>query len=400
MLMGLTGAAIAWNDELERVFAPALFVLPETTVRHPALDLFALREAAAGAVPGYAVNGLDFTRMQDQPALFFVEARPGGPAPLNDQLALDPTTGRVLAARRSGDLSQGTVNLMPFVYRLHDSLAVGDAGIIILGGVALAWTVDCFVGAALTLPAGHGRWWRRWQRSWQIKLPPRRFRFIFDMHRAAGLWLWIILFVLAWSGVAFNLPQVYRPVMAVFGAAPDRPADPPRDPRILPRLGWRDAHRAAQAAMRAAGVREGFVILSERLMWYDPSTHLYTYRVRSDRDIGRLGNTQLHLDGDSGASSAVEMPTGRRAADTVTTWLGELHTADVFGRPMQMILTVVGLGIAMLSITGVLIWLRKRNAHHVSDPVARRERHRDRRPTSIALDIEQDRPFRAGDAAQ
>ncbi|MFQ5415166.1 MAG: PepSY domain-containing protein, partial [Phycisphaerae bacterium] len=51
-----------------------------------------------------------------------------------------------------GDLSQGLANLMPFVYRLHHSLALGTVGTWIFGVVALLWTLDCFVGAWLTFP--------------------------------------------------------------------------------------------------------------------------------------------------------------------------------------------------------------------------------------------------------
>ncbi|MEA1120335.1 PepSY domain-containing protein, partial [Klebsiella pneumoniae] len=41
----------------------------------------------------------------------------------------------------------------------------------------------------------------------------------FDLHRAGGLWIWPMLLVFAWSGVAFNLTPVYSPVMRVFGAS-------------------------------------------------------------------------------------------------------------------------------------------------------------------------------------
>lgn len=45
----------------------------------------------------------------------------------------------------------------------------------------------------------------------------------FDLYRAGGLWLWVMLFVLAWSSVAFNLKVVYYPVMqTVFTLKPDQ----------------------------------------------------------------------------------------------------------------------------------------------------------------------------------
>lgn len=367
-IVGLTGATIAWNDELERVFAPSMFVLSPDAVARPSLDPFVLREAAERAVPGFAVHGLDFTRGRDQPALFYVEARPGGKEPANGQIALDPSTGAVVGTRRYGDLSQGAINLMPFLYSLHDSLTMGETGIFILGIVALIWTIDCFVGAYLTCPARAAaarplaRWWSSWGKSWQVRRSSA-FKLTFDLHRAGGLWLWGLLFILAWSSVAFNLPSVYQSVMRpLFGGQVEEPGPAARAAQDGPKLDWREAHAAAQVAMAQTARREGFTVQSERLMFYDPATHNYAYRVKTDRDPGRTGNTQISIDGDTGRMFGLRVPTGRNAGDTVTTWLGDLHTADVFGRAWQIVLTIVGLGLALLSITGVLVWNRKRAA--------------------------------------
>jgi len=56
----------------------------------------------------------------------------------------------------------------------------------------------------------------------------------------------------------------------------------------------------------------------------------------------------------------LSLPSGQYAGDTVTHWLTSLHMARVFGRPMQVLVCGMGLVVAMLSITGILIWLRKR----------------------------------------
>jgi uncharacterized iron-regulated membrane protein len=376
VVVGLTGAAIAWNDELERVCAPALFVLPQKMAPRPALDPFALREAAERAAPGFAVNGVDFTRKADEPARFFVEAKPGGPAPANDEIALDPSTGRLLGARRDGDLRQGVVNLMPFIYSLHDSLALGDGGALVLGFVALAWTIDCFIGAWLTLPVrARGRrplrrWLSRWRHAWTIRRPTTPFKLTFDLHSAGGLWLWGLLLVLAWSSVAFNLPAVYRPVtQALFGVDAEGPLS--RAPVRLqrpPALDWRKAHAVAQVAMAAEAQRFGFSVRAERLMVYDPAARTYAYRVKSSLDPGKLGNTQITLDADDGRAVAFSRPTGGRLGTTLTTWIDDLHTAGVFGWPMQVLISLTGVTVSGLSVTGVLIWMRKRRAN--------RRRHR------------------------
>lgn len=370
VVTGLTGAALAWNDAGERLFAPALFTLLPASAARPALDPFTLRDAAERAAPGFAVNGVDFTRTPGEPARFSLKARAGGPSPHDDEIALDPSTGRLIASRRRGDLRQGLVNLMPFLDDLHETLTLGDGGALVLGIVGLVWTIDCFVGLWLTFPArarprrAPAAWAARWGRAWRVRRPLRAFKLTFALHTATGLWLWPLLGVLALSSTAFNLRGVYSPVLAAtlgLDAAPP----PLRSAAAAmvsapPRLDWRAAHAVAHAQMAREARSLGFIVRSERLMAYDPASRTYAYRIRSTLDPGRLGNTQVTLDADDGRVVAFSRPTGGRAGTTFTTWIEEIHSADVGGWPMQALISVAGVGVGVLSVTGVLIWMRKR----------------------------------------
>ena len=95
---------------------------------------------------------------------------------------------------------------------------------------------------------------------------------------------------------------------------------------------------------------------------YDPSARTYAYRIRSTLDVGRLGNTQVTVDADTGPEVAFTRPTGGARWTTFTTWIEELHEAGVWRWPMQLLLSVVGVGVAALGATGVLVWARKRRA--------------------------------------
>ena len=128
----------------------------------------------------------------------------------SSRLFLDPWSGEELGRRRPGDLSQGLINLMPFLLELHYTLALGGTGFQILGIVALVWTIDCFIGFYLTLPVSTGAFWRRWKPSWLVKWRAGAYRLNFDLHRAGGLWVWAMLLIFAWSSVMFNLRSVYH----------------------------------------------------------------------------------------------------------------------------------------------------------------------------------------------
>ncbi len=95
--------------------------------------------------------------------------------------------------------------------------------------------------------------------------------------------------------------------------------------------------------MAQAAAREGFVI------------------ERSDRDFREQGGqTAIRFDADSGELLGLWLPSAAAAGDTVTSWLSALHMAAVWGLPFRIFLTLVGLAVASLSITGGYVWWRKR----------------------------------------
>ncbi len=380
IVAGTTGSLLAWNDELEAFVSPHLFRAAAPAPDAPRLDPLVIRERLQAAYPHALAVRVPLSQEPGHALLFMLRPVPSGagrtPQALpNDQVFVDPYTGRVLGERKWGDLSQGMKNLMPFIYRLHESLALGVVGTIGFGIVALLWTIDCFVGAWLTLPArphqahaisGRRRapWFARWRPAWMLRRSSG-YKLHVDLHRAGGLWTWAMLFVLAWSSVAFNLPQVYEPAMkAAFAHQPGLESLPRLAvPRPEPAMGWAEALSRARRLMAEQAREHGFEVRAEKALIYDPVRGMYRYDVRSSLDIRSPGgNTRMAMDGASGAFRGLWLPTGGATGDTVKTWLANLHMASTGGWPMKLFVCAMGLVVAMLSVTGVVIWQRKRKA--------------------------------------
>ncbi len=49
-------------------------------------------------------------------------------------------------------------------------------------------------------------------------------------------------------------------------------------------------------------------------------------------------------------------------ANGVHEWLVALHIASIGGLPYRIFVSVLGLAVVMLSVTGVVIWMKKRSA--------------------------------------
>ncbi|WP_308921201.1 PepSY-associated TM helix domain-containing protein [Janthinobacterium sp. J1-1] len=372
-MAGITGSLLAWNEELEAAISPQLFhvTAPATATR---IDPVLLHARVAARYPHALAARLPLEFSDGRSVLFALRPLSKGQPLPNDQVFVDPYTGQTLGERRWGDIRQGAKNLMPFIYRLHYSLALDGIGTVLFGIVALLWTLDCFAGAWLTLPnrpaSGEParRWPARWWQAWKFR-SGSTYKISFNLHRAGGLWTWAMLFVLAWSSVAFNLPQVYEPAMKAVLAHQRGLETIPKlaRPKLAPVLAWEQALPAARGLMAQQAQARGFTVLAEKSLLYDPQRGIYRYDVRSSHDIRHKGgHTRLVMDAQTGAFKGLWLPTGAAAGDTLSTWLATLHMAAMWGWPLQLLVCLMGLAVTVLSVTGVHVWLRKRRAGRIA----------------------------------
>lgn len=383
VVVGLTGSLLAFNSELERVFAPQLFAAPRPGIAP--LDLATLAERAETLVPLARTVSVSFTEDGQAKVDFVPHTNPATGRPYDlgfTQFFIDPWTGNELGRRIRGDLSQGLINLMPFIYELHWTLAIGGVGQWALGVVALIWTIDCFVGFYLTLPVSIAGFWRRWKAAWLIKRRASFCRLNFDLHRASGLWVWPMLFIFAWSSVMMNIRPIYEWAMqAAFDYQSSMiPFMAMAHPNDTPRLDWRKAQATGERLMAEQSLNHGFTVGQPLSLMYFPDTGAYLYEIRGSRDVferaPKGGGTYVMFDGDSGALRELSQPTGERSGNTVESWLYALHMARVFGMPYRILVCLLGVVVAMLSVTGAIIWLKKRRAKVLSRTSGSRPRRR------------------------
>lgn len=376
LVAGLTGSLLAFEHELETVLNPHLFVAPSEGTAPALLDPFELRERAQRHVPQAAIDQVVFRTLPGHSVVFWLTPRidpaTGKPFELAaDQLFVDPATGEKLGQRKWGELiSGGSINpenLLPFLLRVHYALALPDPwGTWLFGGIALVWTLDCFVGLALTLPRlrrAQRPFLTRWKPSWLIKWRGGAYRVNLDLHRALGLWLWVMLLIYAWSSVMLNLRQeVYKPVMSLaFAFSEDHGSKATQGPA----LDWQAARTIARSEMNRLAAERGFTINYEDSLWLDRKRGIYTYRAHTSLDVydsaRGVGKSKVVIDAATGAYRGASLPSGDASGDTVSNWLQALHMARVFGLPLRIFACALGLIVAMLSVTGVVIWVKKRH---------------------------------------
>ena len=369
IVAGLTGTILAFDKEIDEWLIPEMTHVPVQD--KPQLDPFTLRERAQAILPHARFNMVVMNTDPGDVVEFFPEPRidpaTGKPYDLNcSGLYLNPYTGEE-TARRTNE-SGRSINRRDFIYEvydLHSRLFAGQTGFLLFGIAALIWTFDCFVAFYLTLPSSSGPFWKRWGIAWWVKWRANAFRINFDLHRAAGLWTWAMLFVFAISTVGFNLPQVYNPVMKYVFHVPDPPTIPMLpQPAPDPGLDWREAAAVGERLAAQQASLHGFKLKKARgetYFTYDPNSGTFRYPAHGDRDVGyHYPAVTVIFDARTGELRGSEFASGENAGVTFTNLISAIHGRTIGGMAMEILVGIMGIVISMLSITGVYIWWKKR----------------------------------------
>jgi uncharacterized iron-regulated membrane protein len=358
IVAGSTGALMAFYDELYDATAEWR-VVEAPYAGAKTLDALAINQAAAKIAPaGYSVAGIRLDVEPDR--VLEVGLAPTNPdkMPYLDA-AMNPYTGELVKIYEWGKISDGFDQLMPFIYQLHYKLALGEIGLWAFGIAALIWTLDCFVGFYLTLPRVR---LRGWGKAWRVRWQALKYKVNFDLHRASGLWLWPVLLVFAWSSVAMNLREVYDPVMkalgapSVFNLLPDETAPAGFKPEYATALA--DARRLAAEAVTAKGMS----VAQEGYLYFNADKNVFDYSFSTNSDFTSKGNWSLLMFSPRGDLKQLALADGGLDDGGADNWLLALHMAQVGGLPYRIFVSVLGLLITMLSVTGVVIWMKKRSA--------------------------------------
>jgi uncharacterized iron-regulated membrane protein len=388
---GVTGAIISWDHELDDLLNPHLMEAHTPGKPQPSLELARQVEAR------YPDIRVSFVPLSVEPG----ESLALGVAPRFDpktqdltkpgfnQVFVDPVSGAELGKREWGavwPITQET--FVSFLYRLHYTLHIPELwgidrwGLWLMGGIAMIWVIDSFVGFYLTLPvrrkqqalaerapAAAGKsWWQRWKPAWKVRWNGGSNKLNFDLHRAFSLWTWILLFILAFTAFSLNLyNEIFYPVMRKVSQVTPTPFDtrPMADKQhyIEPKQPFADVVARAGAEARGRGWAEpvGSIYYSQEFGIYMVSL----YQPGDDHGSGGVGPALLYYDGTDGRLLGQRQPWKGTAADIFVQAQFPLHSGRILGLPGRILISLMGVVVAMLSVTGVIIWWRKRASRRV-----------------------------------
>ena len=344
--LSVSGSILVWHDALDRALYAERYAVSGPDAAQP-VTVYAA--AAERAFAGRAA--LTQIRLPQKPgdpvvAVGRIEGPPGPsgrPRTLN--VWIDPPTAKVLA---SGEIAK---TFTMWTHMLHGSLQIPDVGRKVVGWLGWAMFVSSATGLWLWWPrhAGFvkGLRWRRGAST------------LFNLHHTIGFWVCLPLAVLSLTGVYISFPQTSH---ALFGvpAPAARPSGPGRfAPPVAQPTTSLEAALAAALADRPGGVVAGVNTPTEGK---DPAWRIQisvpgakepaTVQVSDATGETKKSKRAVRQ---SAAPSA-----GEGGPDPLSRLMRRVHDGNEMGFVWQTIIFLAGMAPAVLGVTGVVMWLRRR----------------------------------------
>lgn len=387
LVAGLTGAVISWDHEIDEwLNADIMHTAGRGQLKLP-LELASLVEASdSRAQVSYMTLRLEVGHA----AVFMVKPRVD---PLTgqryelgyDTAFVDPVSGDIMGHRDSGSIALSKRNLMSWLRHFHESLhmpafAGSDRwGYWLMGGVALLWFFDTFVATYLTLPKivfSDNRsaesekqrprsWFSRWKPSWMIRWGAGGYKLNFDLHRAGGLWIGALILIIAFTSFSLNLyNEVFYPLMSKVSTTTPGPyqmlTPAPYGTFIDPKISFAEAIEIAR--------KEGGKLNIEYPpagIWYGGDYPFYNISFFDPNDeLGSMGMglSNIYVSSETGEVLGAYRPWHGTAADVFLQLQLPLHSGRILGLSGRILMSLMGLIVVMLSVTGIVIWNKKRRA--------------------------------------
>ena len=379
LLLLLTGSILIFKSELDCVLNNALMHI-EAYEGAEALPANQLEQKIVEVYPGSRISWFDLSASPDNASVFWisgsVDKKGNYQAPKHNQIFVNPYTGEVLGGRIWGSVEQPLVNLMPLVYRLHYSLLSGTTGAQWLGWLAIVWLLHLVLGWVLTRPQGQRatakQKWLSWLGYWRFKPVQKarsqsEFKKQFSWHRWLGLVLTPMMLVFIVSGIAFNLKDIYHPVVDLFAERQQAHLNlaVSSEGQAWP-MPWSQAVKVGEQHMIELAEQQGFEVLSAQGLSYSSFKGIYMYRAYTSLDISpEYIRTSVWFDAASGEKLAEYLPSQKAAGDSFTNLISALHMAKLgFMGKVLVLLSSLGLMVSIYSgaKVGWMKWQARRKA--------------------------------------
>src|SRR5690606_34424949 len=161
--------------------------------------------------------------------------------------------------------------------------------------------------------------------------------------------------------------EMFYPAMSLISQTTPGPYETqtpaPFGTRITPKLSFKEAIEIA----REEGKRRGFDYPPAGI-YYGGGYDFYNvsfFDPANEMGASGMGLSNLYIDGQDGSVLGQYRPWHGTTADIFVQLQLPLHSGRILGMPGRIMMSIMGLVVVLLSITGVIVWARKRRARRL-----------------------------------
>jgi uncharacterized iron-regulated membrane protein len=332
-VMGLTGAALVFGEELDRQLQPEVSVVVPGDGWVPVSRVL---ESVTASQGGASPRFLRMPQRPDAPLVAWMDAHG------SRRVYVDPYSGAVLGVRAVGD------SLVATLRELHVSLLSGETGEAVVGASGCVLIVLGLSGLVLWWP---GR--RKLALGFTVRRPLLWRRANYDLHKLGGIFSLVFLLLSALTGVSLVFPAPFEQTLRWATRAPPRSAPPAPGPAAGEPLPIDVLLAAADRSL--PGARTTRIDL--------PASPGAVLRVRKrfPEELHPLGMSLVYVDRHSGAVLRAERALEAPLASRLLALRYPLHIGVWGGTATRCLAVLTGLFPAGLFLTGFFLWLSGRN---------------------------------------
>lgn len=387
-LVSLTGGLLVFEKELTQAWHSERYYVAPPAANSAHLPLSQLTAAVQAAKPGARVTGLKVYADPTRTVEFSLAGAPeggkkveaAGPRPTEEKASKAAGKGKAGKAEgKKGEKGGGrgpTLFVNPYtaavtgelnyrdtffysVMALHRGMVGGDIGKLVVGVSTVMFLFIIGTGLVLWWPASRKALRQRlnvkWDGSWK--------RLNHDLHVVLGFYAGLLLFVFAFTGLAWSFEWFNKGIYAVTNSSMERP-EPPVSEVPLPLALAAPTVSAAPAGFSPDAALARARQLAPQSEFYSlqlPKDSTASFRLATLRPDASTDNMtdEVYLDQYSGQVVGTQTYEQRNLGQRVRGLFKPVHTGAVWGWPGKVVSLVACLLGFTFPITGTIMWLNR-----------------------------------------